>query len=47
MEEKLKELLGTPVKIERKDNSGKIIITFYSPEEIEGIIQKLDSQTNL
>jgi ParB family chromosome partitioning protein len=47
MEEKLKELLGAPVKIEKKDNSGKIIITFYSPEEIEGIIQKLNPQTNL
>lgn len=47
MEEKLKELLGAPVKIEKKDNSGKIIITFYSPEEIQGIIQKLDNQTSL
>lgn len=42
LEEQLKELLGAPVKIERKDNSGKIIITFYSSEEIQGIIQKLN-----
>jgi len=44
MEEKLKELIGAPVRIEKKDNSGKIIITFYSPEEIEGIIKKLNPQ---
>jgi ParB family chromosome partitioning protein len=50
MEEKLKELLGAPIKINPPaggDKSGKIIITFYSPEEIQGIIQKLDSQTSL
>ncbi len=41
-EEKLRELLGAPVNIEKKDNSGKIIITFYSPEEIQGIIKKIN-----
>jgi ParB family chromosome partitioning protein len=47
MENQLKELLGAPVKIEKKDNSGKIIIDFYSPEEIQGIIQKLNPHTNI
>ncbi len=39
----LTELLGAKVKIEKTDKEGKIIITFYSPEEIKGIITKLGS----
>lgn len=44
LEERLAELLGAQVNINPPANSekgGKIIITFYSPEEIEGIIKKL------
>lgn len=41
LQEKLIELLGAKVKIEPAEKGGKIIITFYSPEEIQGIIEKL------
>lgn len=41
-QEQLTELLGTPVKIEPTKEGGKIVISFYSPEEIQGIIQKLN-----
>jgi ParB family chromosome partitioning protein len=44
LEEKLTELLGAQVNINPPADSekgGKIIITFYSPEEIRGIIKKL------
>jgi len=41
LQEKLTELLGAKVKIEPAEKGGKIIITFYSPEEIQGIINKL------
>lgn len=43
-EEELQALLGARVKIEKEKSgeSGKIIISFFSPEEIEGIIQKLN-----
>lgn len=42
LEEKLIELLSAPVKIQKSGDGGKIIITFYSPEEIKGIIEKLN-----
>lgn len=41
MEEKLSSELGTPVKIERGINNGKIVITFYSEEELENIVQRI------
>ncbi len=41
LQEKLIELLSAPVKIEKSGDGGKIIITFYSPEEIQSIIDKL------
>ncbi len=52
LQEQLAELLGAQVKIDpprldgesrlgKTDKSGKIIITFYSPEEIQGIVNKL------
>ena len=40
LQEKLTELLGAKVRIENGHKEGKIIISFYSPEEIQGIIQK-------
>ncbi|MEK7657761.1 MAG: ParB/RepB/Spo0J family partition protein [Patescibacteria group bacterium] len=40
-EEQLSNYFGAPVKIEKSGEQGKIIISFYSPEEIKGIIQKL------
>lgn len=45
LQEKLTEILGAKVRIEKGQKEGKIIISFYSPEEIQGIIQKL--QTDL
>ncbi len=54
LEERLKEFLGTDVKIivenslsgSRKGESGKIVIAFYSPEEIYGIINKIHPDNN-
>ena len=37
----LEELLGTKVKLQRTTSGGKLVIDFYSPEELEGIINKL------
>ncbi len=58
LQEQLTELLGAQVRIDpprldgesrlgKTDKSGKIIITFYSPEEIQGIINKLTNDTNV
>lgn len=41
LQEQLTELLGTPVKIEKSGEKGKIVISFFSPEEIRGIIEKI------
>ena len=39
IEEKLKEKIGTKVKINRKtEDKGKIEIEYYSPEELEKIL---------
>jgi len=37
----LEEMLGTPVRVERSGDTGKITIEFFSPEELEGIVQRL------
>ncbi len=42
LEDKLKEVLGAEVKIESKGDAGKIVINFYSPEEIYGLIHKIN-----
>ncbi|MEK7566442.1 MAG: ParB/RepB/Spo0J family partition protein [Patescibacteria group bacterium] len=46
LEEKLEQTLGTRVKIDKKNTSagggGKIVISFYSPEELYGIVKKLN-----
>lgn len=44
LESKLKEALGAEVKIQKHGETGKIVITFYSPEEIYGIIHKIHSE---
>lgn len=44
LEEKIEEVLSTKVKITKKGKSGKIIITFYSPQELEGIVKKICSR---
>lgn len=40
-QKELEEFLGAKVKVERAGASGKITITFYSPEEMQGIVNKL------
>lgn len=42
-QERLSSELGAPVKIEAHGESGKIMITFYSKEELEHIVGKLKS----
>lgn len=42
LQERLAELLGAQVKIDPP----RVIITFYSPEEIEGIIQKIKTDSS-
>lgn len=41
VERELEEALGTKVKVERAGGTGKITITFYSPEELHGIVERL------
>ena len=43
LEEKLAESLGTRVSIERKDNGGKILIDFFSNEDLKIIFDLLQS----
>ncbi|MEE8131648.1 MAG: ParB/RepB/Spo0J family partition protein [Candidatus Paceibacterota bacterium] len=43
LQEQLTELLNAQVKIQKAGQGGKVVITFYSPEEIRGIIDKLTS----
>ncbi|MEK9173373.1 MAG: ParB/RepB/Spo0J family partition protein [Patescibacteria group bacterium] len=47
IQEELTSKLGAPVKIEKKDpsGSGKITITFFSEEELKGIVSKLDGSS--
>ncbi len=41
LEDKLSEVLGTRVKLTRKGKKGKIIIEFFSQEELDSIINKI------
>lgn len=41
LEEQLREVLGTKVKLQKEGAGGKLTINFYSPEELQGIIDKL------
>lgn len=43
LEEKLRESLGTRVKIERQQNGGKIMIDFFSNEDLKGILDLMQS----
>ncbi len=38
LEEKLTETLGTRVSIEKRENGGKILIDFFSPEDLHNIL---------
>ncbi|MEQ1499893.1 MAG: ParB/RepB/Spo0J family partition protein [Parcubacteria group bacterium] len=41
MEERLTETLGTRVSIEKRDNGGKILIDFFSPDDLRSILELL------
>jgi len=41
LEEQLMEILGTKVKVQADGEGGKLMINFYSKEELQGIIDKL------
>jgi ParB family chromosome partitioning protein len=40
-ENKLREVLGTSVKIVKRKNGGKIVIEFYNDKDLDNLIQKL------
>ncbi len=40
-ESRLEEMLGTKVKLERLGDRGKIVMEFYSEEELRGLLRKL------
>jgi len=46
LEEKLQAALGTKVTIKKSGESGSIIIEYYSPEELRGIIAKIVKMNN-
>lgn len=41
LEEQLMEILGTKVKVQSEGEGGKLMINFYSKEELQGLIDKL------
>ncbi len=50
LQEKLEEFLGTKVELKEEGDRGKIMINFYSKEELQAILEKLfkdGDQTNL
>ncbi|MFN3306499.1 MAG: chromosome partitioning protein ParB, partial [Candidatus Kapaibacteriota bacterium] len=40
-ENEISKVVGTKVRIQNKNNKGKIIIDYYSLDELERIIEKL------
>lgn len=46
MEEKLKDALGTRVKIEKKEQGGKLTIDFFSPEDLKMLLDKLSQENS-
>jgi ParB family chromosome partitioning protein len=41
LEERLQKRLGTRVHIEKSGSGGRIIIQYFSPEELEGVVEKI------
>jgi ParB family chromosome partitioning protein len=41
LEERLQKRLGTRVHIEKSRSGGRIIIQYFSPEELEGVVEKI------
>lgn len=44
IQEKLSSELGAPVEVQKRGESGKITITFYSDEELKNIVRKLGKE---
>ena len=44
IEDSLREKLGTKVRLQKTGDTGKIMIEFYSKEELKSIIERLSSQ---
>jgi ParB family chromosome partitioning protein len=42
--EQLAQIFGTKVKISPSGKGGKIIIEYYAPEDLEGLLKKLSSR---
>ena len=47
VQEKLKEALGTKVQIEKRQRGGKIVIDFYTIEELRSIIDKISKDPEM
>lgn len=48
LQKELETALGAPVRVDKSGETGKLIITFYSPEELRGLVEKLaGSRTHL
>src|SRR3989344_2474103 len=45
LEEKFAESLGTRVQIEKRDNGGKLMIEFFSNEDLEEILNKIQNRS--
>jgi ParB family chromosome partitioning protein len=45
LQRELEGALGAPVRVERSGETGKLIIAFYSPEELRGIVDRLKAST--
>ena len=41
VKERLELFFGAPVKVEKNGDTGKIVISYYSPEELQNIISRL------
>jgi hypothetical protein len=46
LEEKFAESLGTRVRIEKKDNGGKLMIEFFSNSDLEEILKMIQNKQN-
>jgi len=46
LEEKFAESLGTRVRIEKKENGGKLMIEFFSNDDLEDILRMLQNQNS-
>lgn len=44
LEDKFKESLGTRVRIEKRENGGKLTIDFFSPDDLRDLLDKLTNQ---